>query len=210
MEADRLAVEEHVSRVYGKVDYVLHAPVSADDRHIDVHIILPRPGDPNYTLFTTGMSDRAMAAPDGQPAFAELMIRLPADWSPLPIQELSADAPEYWPIHALKFLARFPEEYKTWIGHGHTIPNGDPPQPLVDGSAYTCMFVCDPPDADRGFGKVSLEDGRWIQIYAVLPITTPEMNLCIDRGENEMLAALSDAGVGYIFIAHRNSVVPLP
>ena len=29
----------------------------------------------------------------------------------------------FWPIQMLKFLARFPHEYKTWLGWGHTIPN---------------------------------------------------------------------------------------
>jgi len=206
-EEDREAVEEHFRRFWGEVAYVLHPPISADDRHIDIHIIPPRSDDPHYTVFTTGMSEVAMNAPEGEPALVELMMRLPQDWHDTLLWEIPADAQEYWPINVIQYLARFPEQYETWLGHGHTVPNGDPPQPMVDGSPFTCIFVCDPPNSDRGFGRIALAEGRFIQVYALLPITTAEMNLCIEQGENPMLAALSDAGVGYVINAARKSVI---
>lgn len=30
-------------------------------------------------------------------------------------------------IRLLRFLAYFPRDQRTWIGHRHTIPNGQPP-----------------------------------------------------------------------------------
>jgi hypothetical protein len=33
-------------------------------------------------------------------------------------------------IKTLRWLAHFPHTYKTWVGSGHTIPNGNPPGPF--------------------------------------------------------------------------------
>ena len=35
----------------------------------------------------------------------------------------------YWPYRMLKELARLPHEFDTFLWKGHTVPNGDPPQP---------------------------------------------------------------------------------
>ena len=60
---------------------------------------------------------------------AELMIALPAEWK-LADSQLE-DERWYWPIRNLKALARLPHEYETWLGFGHTVPNGDPPEPYA-------------------------------------------------------------------------------
>ena len=51
------------------------------------------------------------------------MAALPGDW------RLTADDFKderwYWPVRQLKYLARLPHKHATWLGFGHTIPNGD-------------------------------------------------------------------------------------
>lgn len=66
-----------------------------------------------------------MTVPDPEvPRYAELVISLPPFW---PLDEQSwRDERHYWPVRLLKTLGRLPHEYDTWLGVGHTIPNGDP------------------------------------------------------------------------------------
>jgi hypothetical protein len=42
-----------------------------------------------------------------------------------------------WYVNAMGFYAHFPFNYKTWLGNSHTLPNGDPPAPVVEGSQLT-------------------------------------------------------------------------
>src|SRR5215831_18616558 len=127
-------IEKHVATYFGAPATVFHEIVS-DLVHIDVHIIPPHAERDCWTLFTAGMSDRPMSPPEGadDEKWAELMISLPPDWT---LDKLSVTPPPadlekwYWPIRWLKQLARFPHTCETWLGSGHTIPNGDPPEPF--------------------------------------------------------------------------------
>ncbi len=69
-----------------------------------------------YTLVTSGMSDLEMSVPAGvkAPRRCELILYC------------SEPKPEY--IETMRFLAHFPHNQKTWIGSGHTVPNGNPPR----------------------------------------------------------------------------------
>src|SRR5439155_11079655 len=125
------AISRHVGRYVGKVEHVFHEIVS-DLVHVDVHLIPPQPNREFVTLVTSGMSDRPMTLPPGcdAPAYAELLLCLPPDW-PLE-QEDFKDEAKFWPVRLLKFLARLPHEYDTWLSFGHTVPHGDPPEPFAD------------------------------------------------------------------------------
>lgn len=75
------AVEKHISRHLGEPATVFHELVSTTV-HIDVHFVRSSPERPWISLVTSGMSDIPMTTPAGAEEFrfAELMIRLPADW----------------------------------------------------------------------------------------------------------------------------------
>lgn len=47
------------------------------------------------------------------------MLFLPENWPTS--SDAFKDDKYYWPIKLLKQLARFPHEYNTWLGYGHTI-----------------------------------------------------------------------------------------
>jgi hypothetical protein len=142
------SLQQHFDRFFGEGDSVFHEIVS-DLVHIDVHMIAPRPERDWWTLYTTGMSDRPMTVPWGaaEKRFAELILALPPGWK---IDSLKATpAPEdlerwYWPFRWIKTLARFPHEYRTWLGPGHTIPNGDPPKPFAP-TTRMCGWLLLPP-----------------------------------------------------------------
>jgi hypothetical protein len=73
-------ISNHIARQIGTVGPVLHELVS-DIVHVDVHVVPPGQNRDRYTLITSGMSDRAMAAPReaGECRFAELMLCVPPD-----------------------------------------------------------------------------------------------------------------------------------
>lgn len=109
-----------VTRVYREIDseflsvnvFVMKAPTKKDF----------------HVLYTTGMSAMPMKLPqEFLPKYkdlerAELLLFLPAEWDILTGYETDADVPDrlWWPVRLMKYLARFPHEFKTWLGWGHT------------------------------------------------------------------------------------------
>ena len=124
------AIEKHMEGIFpGWQGFVYHEIVS-DLVHIDVHVLRSPEGDCQL-LYTTGMSDLPMNLPEEiadreDLKYAELYMLLPGDWDLGGVGASTQDLPyeRFWPIRMLKFLARFPHEYQTWLGWGHTIPNG--------------------------------------------------------------------------------------
>ena len=121
------AIEKHMEEIFpGWEGFVCHELLS-DLVHIDVHVLHSPKGDCTL-LYTTGMSDLPMSLPEEiadreDLKYAELYMLLPGDWDLGKAGSNPKDLPyeRFWPIQMLKFLARFPHEYKTWleIGRAH-------------------------------------------------------------------------------------------
>jgi hypothetical protein len=124
-------VEAHVEKYIDKVETVFHEIIS-DIIHMDVLLIPATKDRPYHLLVTSGVSDEPMKIPEGLEQYrrAELLFALLPDW-PL-TQEAFNDENNYWPVRWLKEIGRLPHEYETWIGWGHTIPNGDPPERIAN------------------------------------------------------------------------------
>src|SRR5262249_44583228 len=151
---------------------VWHEIVS-DRVHVDVHVAQPDYWRPYYTLVTSGMSDLPMTAPPGANRYAELMLCLPENW-PMTASDFD-DERAYWPIRLLKMVARLPHEYQTWIGPGHTVPNGDPAQPYAAGTPFSAVLATPPRRAPASAGTILVEDGRRISLLALLPLYPQEL-----------------------------------
>ena len=197
-------VERHFESCGLSVANVLHELVS-DYVHIDVHVCEPTDARPFYTLFTTGMGDLPMAAPESYEhlARAELMLCLPSSW---PLGGDSFNNEEfYWPIGLMKFLARFPHEYETWLGEDHTIPNGDPPDPFDDSTGLCGTILARPATLAPEQHALTSRHGP-VQIYAVVPLYEDEMNLKLKKGADALLKALRKKGVNEVIDPKRGSV----
>src|SRR5262245_24163080 len=59
-------ITDHIGAFVGPADSVFHELIS-DLVHVDVHLVQPRKKRNYYTLVTSGMSDRPMAAPEDHP-----------------------------------------------------------------------------------------------------------------------------------------------
>jgi len=197
-------IEEHVNQYIGEIDSVYHEILS-DVVHIDVHVIKPTPERNYYTLFTTGMSFLPMNTPEGVEdcEYAELMICLPPDW---PVsQEDFEDPDHYWPIRWLKMLARFPHDFDTWLGWGHTMPNGDPAEPLSEQTEMSGIILLPPLDVNEEFLSLDMEDGRTVHFYAILPLYSEELDLKLKYGSDPLLDKFDEYGINEIIDLNRRN-----
>jgi hypothetical protein len=168
-------------------------------------LVGPDPEDGAWTLVTAGLSDRPMTLPDGveAPRLAELMLRLPATWQ---LDEAALADPRWgWPVRWLEVLAALPHAHATWLGDGHTIPNGDPPQPIHPGSRFAGVVLAAPsslPEGEDAVGEV--------QLYAVYPLHADELAFKLARGWDALAERLDAADVTDLVDPDRPSSVAAP
>lgn len=181
----------------GRESFVFHEIVS-DIVHIDVNIMRPTEDKPFYVLYTTGMSDLPMTLPDElrdreDLKYAELLLFLPADWEFGKELALGKDLPSryYWPVGLMMFLARFPHQYQTWLGWGHTIPNGPGYAPLDDSVGFSAAVLTG--GGDGPLGTLKTKDGKLIHFYMVVPAYKEEIQYKLKYGM-EKLAELFQSG----------------
>lgn len=200
------AIVEHIEQHIGEVSMVFHEIVS-DLVHIDVHHVLPSEGRDFHTLITTGMSDKPMAVPEGAEEFrfAELVLCLPPDWQLT--REDFADQANYWPIRLMKELARLPHEYDTWLGPGHSLPNGKDLQPYAKNTQFCCAVIVPVLAFSQEFRKLELPDGRVVNFYAVWPLLADETEFKLKQGYEALMHRLFDHNVTEVIDIHRRSAV---
>jgi len=205
-ESNLQAINDHVEEHIGKIANVWHELVS-DIVHIDVHVVPPRPERPYYTLVTSGMSDLPMSAPQGAEhfRFAELMICLPSEWKLT--QKDFEDERNYWPVRWLKSLARFPHEYETWLNTWHTIPNGDPPEPLASGTQLVGFMIAPPMTTSTVFHTLLVPTLKNIHFHALIPLTSAEMEFKLKYGAEALMERLERAKITEVVNPARKSVV---
>jgi hypothetical protein len=197
-------ITSHIETYVGPIKMVFHEMIS-DLVHIDVHQIAPSPERPYWTLVTSGMSDRPMTVPEGDesPCYLEIMLGLPRDW---PMDEASFhDERNYWPIRWLKTLARFPHEYSTYIGWGHSMPNGDPPEPLAENTRLCGFVLLHPFLLPEAFQKLEVDAKKSIYFAAVYPLYEEEMAYKLKHGTRSLVERLQKAGVTEVVDVRRKN-----
>ena len=201
------AIDDHIERYLGPVDFVFHE-LASDVVHVDLHVVPPTEERPYLMIVTSGMSDLAMTVPDGaeELRYAELMIALPADW-PLDPESLKNER-HYWPLRALKFLARLPHEHDTWLAWGHTIPNGDPPVPFAPNTELCGLLLLAPTTTAREFCELRVNDEKTVYFYAVFPLLRDEMDFKLEHGTEALLPYFGEVGLTENLDIARRSVLP--
>jgi hypothetical protein len=198
-------ISNHIEAHFGKVDGVFHEIVS-DTVHIDVHFVRATEDFPFVRVVTSGMSDLPMTVPEGveTPRFAELLMTLPGDWRV--DQESFKDEAWYWPIRLLKGLARLPHKYKTWLGFGHTVPNGEPPEPYAATTQLCGAIVLHSVTVPDDFHTLRIDEHKEITFFAVVPIYAEEMNLKLRLGTDTLLDKLGAMEVSDVVDLSRRNV----
>lgn len=198
-------IEAHVARHVAPPEHVFHEIVS-DRVHIDVHVVSPGATHPYWLLFTTGMSARPMTLPPDHDLtpYAELSILLPPTWKCG--SEPFKDERWYWPVRWLKMLARLPHEYATWLGDGHTVPNGDPARPFADGTNLAGMIVLRSLTLPPDIHTIPLGDVE-VDLFTLWPLTADELQYKLDRGTDALIDAFEAANLSDIIDPARPSIL---
>lgn len=197
------AIAAHLTKHVGETSFVFHEIVS-DKVHLDVHIIPPGSGHPFYVLYTTGMSGRPMTRPEGAPGsdYAELSILLPPSWD---VSEAGfKDDRWYWPVRWLKTLARLPHDYATWLGVGHTVPNGDPARPFDASTKLAGMLVATSISLPREVHEIPVGD-ETVDLFTLWPLHADEMQLKLDQSMDALIDKFEQANVSDIIDPKRPS-----
>lgn len=198
------AIEAHLEKHVGKVETVFHELLS-DLVHLDVLFLPAHAEMPHHTLVTSGVSDKPMDVPEGmeQVKYAELMISLPADW---PLDQKSfKDEAHYWPIRWLKMIGRLPHQYNTWIGWGHTIPNGDPAEPIAN-TQFTGAMLVPPYWLPPEFFQLPINDDDQICFYNLVPLYSEELDLKLKKGADALEALFEKHEIGHVVDKDRWNV----
>lgn len=199
------AVSDHIERHLGPVEQVFHEIVSPTI-HVDLHWVAPSRERPWHTLVTSGMAERPMNVPEemAEWAFAELLVTLPASW-PVSMEAFQDEA-NYWPVRWLKILARFPHEHGTWLGYGHTIPNGNPPGPLAPSTRLCGMMVVPPAGYSESFFRLPVSGEKTIHFWSLVPLYAEEMDFKLRNGADALLERMDRQGVTEVIDPSRPNV----
>lgn len=197
-------ISAHIERHIGTVDMVFHEVLS-DTVHIDVHHVKPTPQRPFHTLVTSGMSDLPMTVPEGAevPRYLELMVTLPEYWQLN--EEAMKNEQWYWPVRQLKFLARFPHKYSTWLGWGHTLPNGDPAAPFADNTQLCGALILPSVTVPQGFHSLAINAEKTISFMSIVPLYEEEMNLKLRKGSEALLDRFDRHGITDLILENRKN-----
>lgn len=202
-------VDEHFGKQFpGREVNVFHEIVS-DKVHIDINIMEPTEKEPYRVLYTTGMSDLPMTLPaEMEEKYshlkrAELMMFLPASW---PVgDEAFKDESNYWPIRLLKQLARFPHQYNTYLGYGHTLPNSAQYTPYADNTELSGVILSLLGD---DICSIETKDNNLVVVYSLIPLYKEEMEYKLENGADALFNKLSKVrGAGYTLDVSRKNVV---
>ena len=207
-ESKMEAITAHIEKYLGPIDYVYHELISPLV-HLDIHVINPKPERDFYTLITTGMSDKPMNVPSDEHKpwqYAELMICLPKEWK---LDEESLKNEDYyWPIRMMKFIARFPHEYRSWLSFGHTIPNGNPSSTYTDNVGFSGVLVDLPVTIfNVNFPVLKIDEKTQIYIYALYPLYENEMDFKLENGTEALTKMFDIKGITELLDPNRKSLI---
>lgn len=210
-------IERFLGEFLGEQAGVFHEIIS-DKVHLDVLIFPPNELKENWTFVTSGMSDLPMNVPDDlgpREDFerAELVFTLPVTWftagsDGMISEDQLAQPDKYWPIGLLKFIARLPHEYDSWVWRTHTfVADGDPPEPYSTNTRMSGSILFSPlswPDDKRVLETAS---GTKINFFCIIPLHPDEMMLKLNKGVDALVDGLGAAGVTDVLDAGRPSTV---
>jgi hypothetical protein len=190
------AREDVYAKFFGEAANVSHEIIPLIP-HIDVYTYeRGQQGRDFCTLVTSGMSDLEMSIPAG--AEAPRRVEL--------IFYCSEPNQEY--IKTMRWLAHFPHDQKSWIGSGHTIPNGNPPEPFWGSSALDTILLLQPiVKRDTTLPDELILGGEPVHFLWVVPLTTPECNLKLAKGFGAILKLFQQNHHPHVFDPNRTSYV---
>jgi tetratricopeptide (TPR) repeat protein len=192
------ALEAHIEKYFGSYRNVYHE-IESPDIHVDIAVIEPGAERNYYTLVTMGMGAHKMKAPPDleNQNRAEVMVCLPPDWN---LDDLE-DERWYWPMRWLKILARLPINEDSWLGWGHTIPNGEP---FADNTKLCTILLLNPGEFGEKSACCTLPGGEKVNFYQLIPLYEEEAQFKIKNNAQIFQRFLDRSALEYICIDREN------
>lgn len=195
-------IRSHVERHIGRIERVF----TGDPAHATADVLHVQPVDsrPYHTLITAGMSNVGMRVPPdvNAPHRIELMMTLPEGWRP---GGDVADERAHWPTRLLQSLSRWPREREGWLGWGHAVPNGDPPQPLAPHTALCGVIIAPSLLVPVAFYELNI-DGERVVFYSAIPLYREELELHAREGMAALLERLLEKDINDVVDVKRRNV----
>lgn len=124
---------------------------------------------------------------------AEVSIALPRAHGAALVAKLNEPGNKlYEPIKLTKRLARFPHDYRTWFGIGHTVPLGGPIFARRNMNGVLLHWPTSWPETSLTFTGA---DGDVVRFLGVYPLFPGEMAMKLEQGTDALLDRLDAAGV---------------
>lgn len=200
LEESTLANTEERERVYadlfGESDTVLHELLPLKP-HIDVYRFPPSRKRDFFTFVTGGVSDLPMNVP----------AELGADCRRAELIFYSAENRDEYP-ELLRRLGHFVHDNNTWLHWGHTMPNGQPPEPLLGtDNLDTLFFMPTIVGPDSSLGEQLRIESEPVNLIWCVPITTAECQLKLDDGADDLYDLFDANEHPFVFTGDRQSYV---
>jgi hypothetical protein len=195
-------VRSHVERHIGSIDRVF--PGDPASGSADVLLNKPVNSRPYHTLVTAGMSSAAMLVPPevNAPRRLELMMTLPEGWqSDSDITDLRV----HWPTRLLQSLSLVAREHGRWLGWGHTVANGEPPQPYAPNTELCGVIIAPSLLVPVAFYEPTF-NGERVAFYSAIPLYREELDLKQREGMAVLLERLLNKDINDVVYLKRKNV----
>jgi hypothetical protein len=158
------------------------------------------------------MSDKPMNIPAEMtaPRFIELCILLPSYWridgkNYETMENVFSDENTYWPVRWLKIIARFPHSFNTWVGWGHTIPNGENADPFAESTKLGSVILLPSITLVKDFFELKT-DTKTINFFCLYPLYKEEMEFKLKHGSDKLLDKFDEFNFSDIVNPTRKNV----
>lgn len=158
-----------------------------------------------HIVVSTDLSDAPMKGAKSDWHFAEVCVLLPPDW-PLDPEIWESDLDFGWPMREVQRIVATVREEETWLGFGHTFPNGQPPEPFAPGTGQCASFLLPPVEMPEKFTRLRLSDGEILNFWAIVPIYADELALKVNQKASMLVEKLTVKLVSDIIAPTRPGV----
>lgn len=204
-------IEKHMAHVFPNRKKQVFPEKISEFVQVDIHLLEAPTNKDVQVLYTVGMSALSMTLPkEYLPQFeglqrAELMMFLPAEWKLIPPAEGEDENNSiWWPVNLMKYVAKFPHEFQSWLGWGHVLANSAKFE-AYDASTELCGTMLGALQEEVSVFKA--EDGTQINMYALTPLYKEEMLYKEKEGIEALFGKLNQVnGYGMIVFPDRPNV----
>ena len=188
-------LERHIEKYAGPIEF----------RFENLLVVRATENRASHLVVTTDLSDNPMPKAKPEWHFAELCALLPPDWS-LNSLEWQNNIDIGWPMRELQRLTRYGRETGTWLGFGHSVPNGNPPAPFAPSTLQCASFLIPPLELPERFARLRLDDGEILNFWAIVPIYATELAVKVNQKAPTLIEKLTNKGISDVIDPTRDDV----